>query len=1002
MRARTVTACPRPRTRRELRPEIQGLRAVAVALVVVHHLWPSAAPRWLRRRRRLLRDLGLPDHRAPAARDRASRPRPARRLLGAARAADPARGAARARLRAGGHRPARAGDVLAAVRRRGPRERRSTARTGTSRRRPSTTSPPRTARRRSGTSGRSRPRSSSTSPGRVLLAIAALARSRAPRRARARDGRAARLASLAYSLYLHGRRAGRRRTSSRPTRAWEFGLGAPARARRRGRAARRLLVARARGDRRGRRALLARDAVPGRRRAPARRCGALAVIAGRAPGRVARRPPRRSGSATSPTPSTSGTGRCSCSSRSPSATVSTPSPLVVLALTLLAAWAHQARSSRTRCASGAAPRPALAVAVGRVGAAADRVLGRLGLSRAPDRRPPSGPPRRCSPRARAASARPPATRGSPCENPRLRLAGRADAAAGPRPAQCAVHARRARAACSTCAPSARAEAQATATIALVGDSHASHWRAAVDPLAERRGWRGLSITHSGCPFTLAVKDLRGARPLGLPGVEPPDARAGCAATARCGPCSSRRSRARTWIARGRERVGDRGRRLPAGLPRAAVLGADRDRAARHAEGAARDRRLRRSGRSPPAAAPRPRARCRARARVVADPVAAAAAPLPHRPRPARRPHPLHLRRAPLLPGRRRRARPQGRAPHDDGLRALAVALPRPPRRAARQVRRPLVGAASTSGASRSHPVTDGRAEPLRAEGRSMPRTALPIAPRRTVLAGRSRLRLRPRRAGLLGVRRPHAGPDRPPLERRRRRLQRLQRGRPRGRAAHLRRRRRAATRAPRATTAGRAGWSTCSCPRRRSCEHPPGHEDTVARARLRELGRRLRGPPAPRRRLRGDRRAALRVARPPRARPHRTRRRRRSRDRIHRTALGSFWRWPAIRLNQINWYALVYAANATVTGSPRLLRHDLRLQIERFVARARGTGAAAGNLGAGLHFNYLPHVRASARRTPTRPSTRTSPPPSRASTRRRAAPGWRPRRPPPGGCCASG
>ena len=86
------------------------------------------------------------------------------------------------------------------------------------------------------------------------------------------------------------------------------------------------------------------------------------------------------------------------------------------------------------------------------------------------------------------------------------------------------------------------------------------------------------------------------------------------------------------------------------------------------------------------------------------------------------------------------------------------------------------------------------------------------------------------------------------------------------------------------------------------------------------------------------------------------------RDRIHRTALGAFWRWPVIRLNQINWYALVYAANATVTGSPRLLRHDLRLQIERFVARARGTGAVAGNLGAGLHFNYLPHFRAGAQK----------------------------------------
>jgi hypothetical protein len=84
-------------------------------------------------------------------------------------------------------------------------------------------------------------------------------------------------------------------------------------------------------------------------------------------------------------------------------------------------------------------------------------------------------------------------------------------------------------------------------------------------------------------------------------------------------------------------------------------------------------------------------------------------------------------------------------------------------------------------------------------------------------------------------------------------------------------------------------------------------------------------------------------------------------DRIHRTATGAYWRWPTIRLNQINWYALVYAADATVTGDPQLLRRDLRLQIERFAAGARGTGRAAGNLGPGLHFNYLPHMRPTAR-----------------------------------------
>ncbi len=49
---------------------------------------------------------------------------------------------------------------------------------------------------------------------------------------------------------------------------------------------------------------------------------------------------------------------------------------------------------------------------------------------------------------------------------------------------------------------------ATGTIALIGDSHASHWRAAVEGVADARGWHGVSITHSGCPFTRAVKDLR--------------------------------------------------------------------------------------------------------------------------------------------------------------------------------------------------------------------------------------------------------------------------------------------------------------------------------------------------------------------------------------------------------------------------------------------------------------------------------------------------------------
>jgi hypothetical protein len=78
-------------------------------------------------------------------------------------------------------------------------------------------------------------------------------------------------------------------------------------------------------------------------------------------------------------------------------------------------------------------------------------------------------------------------------------------------------------------------------------------------------------------------------------------------------------------------------------------------------------------------------------------------------------------------------------------------------------------------------------------------------------------------------------------------------------------------------------------------------------------------------------------------------------DRIHRVASTRYWRWPTMRLNQVNWYALVYAADATVTGRPTLLRRDLSAQLARFVAGAhRSASGGAGNFGAGLRFHYLP------------------------------------------------
>ena len=83
-------------------------------------------------------------------------------------------------------------------------------------------------------------------------------------------------------------------------------------------------------------------------------------------------------------------------------------------------------------------------------------------------------------------------------------------------------------------------------------------------------------------------------------------------------------------------------------------------------------------------------------------------------------------------------------------------------------------------------------------------------------------------------------------------------------------------------------------------------------------------------------------------------------DAIDTTARGTFWRYPTIRLNQINWYALMYAADATVTGKTDLVRNDMRNQLMRFVRGMRGDSAA----------RRQPRRRACASTTcPTRSST---------------------------------
>lgn len=48
---------------------------------------------------------------------------------------------------------------------------------------------------------------------------------------------------------------------------------------------------------------------------------------------------------------------------------------------------------------------------------------------------------------------------------------------------------------------------AKATVALVGDSHAGHWRPALNVVAKARHWKGISVTHTSCPFSRAVREI---------------------------------------------------------------------------------------------------------------------------------------------------------------------------------------------------------------------------------------------------------------------------------------------------------------------------------------------------------------------------------------------------------------------------------------------------------------------------------------------------------------
>jgi hypothetical protein len=54
--------------------------------------------------------------------------------------------------------------------------------------------------------------------------------------------------------------------------------------------------------------------------------------------------------------------------------------------------------------------------------------------------------------------------------------------------------------------------RATATVLLIGDSHATHWRPALEVVATRLRWHVISLTRSSCPFTTATTDEAPPKP----------------------------------------------------------------------------------------------------------------------------------------------------------------------------------------------------------------------------------------------------------------------------------------------------------------------------------------------------------------------------------------------------------------------------------------------------------------------------------------------------------
>ena len=106
-------------------------------------------------------------------------------------------------------------------------------------------------------------------------------------------------------------------------------------------------------------------------------------------------------------------------------------------------------------------------------------------------------------------------------------------------------------------------------------------------------------------------------------------------------------------------------------------------------------------------------------------------------------------------------------------------------------------------------------------------------------------------------------------------------------------------------------------------------------------------------------------------------------------ARSPFFRYPNVRLNQINFAAELHACMASMTGDATLLRRDYRRQLGRFLdgARRRVAPWHIPNLGPSYSFHRNPFQRAGRSTTSSPTSTPTSCSTSSTTTSRRGGRG---------------